>query len=56
VKLNRHKDRPMPLQVTAYLADSRLPRVPPLKIHIPVDYPDESPSVIDLKKEYSKSE
>lgn len=34
------------------LMESRLPRVPPLKINIPPEYPDESPSILDLRAEY----
>ncbi len=44
----------LPLQFNIILGDPKLPRVPPLKVLIPLDYPEESPSLIDFKKDFSK--
>lgn len=42
------------LIVHVSLMEPKLPRVPPLKVYIPQGYPDESPSVVDLRAEYGK--
>ncbi|ODM97757.1 Mediator of RNA polymerase II transcription subunit 15, partial [Orchesella cincta] len=52
VKVIKNPRSSLSLVIHVSLTESRLPRVPPLKIFIPPDYPDESPSVLDLRSEY----
>lgn len=42
----------LPMQLHASLGDPKLPKVPPLKMVIPIEYPDESPILIDFKTDY----
>ncbi|XP_035703848.1 mediator of RNA polymerase II transcription subunit 15 isoform X3 [Folsomia candida] len=49
----KHRGRKLPIQLNASLGDPKLPRVPPLKIIVPIGYPEESPVLIDFKNDYS---
>ncbi|CAL8071442.1 unnamed protein product [Orchesella dallaii] len=55
VKVIRNARSSLSLVIHVSLTEPRLPRVPPLKIFIPPDYPDESPSVLDLRSEYGST-
>ncbi|OXA52868.1 mediator of RNA polymerase II transcription subunit 15 [Folsomia candida] len=45
----------LPMQLHASLGDPKLPKVPPLKMVIPIEYPDESPILIDFKTDYDST-
>jgi len=51
----KNRGKQLPIQLNVSIGDPKLPRIPPLKLLIPCAYPDESPILIDFKKDYGST-